>query len=169
MVNARVAWPTRGSPTRGQMQWIAQAALFLARNSDVGGALRVTGHEWCPEHFSKAGQLLIVCGQPGRRGLSRRCWTPEHSNPPLAARRAGSRRAHSYQKYVLVYILFHISRSSVTAKLTRVPEVAGRELARELARDARFSAAASSSASSFLVLRQQLGHSAGVPCRPFDK
>ena len=49
------------------------------------------------------------------------------------------------------------------------PEVAGRELARELARDARFSAAASSSASSFLVLRQQLGHSAGVPCRPFDK
>ena len=119
--------------------------------------------------FPKAGQLLVVCGQPGRRGLSRRCWTPEPRTPPSRRGRAGSRRAHSYQKYVLVYILFHISRSSATAKLTLVPEVAGRELARELARDARFSAAASSSASSFLVLRQQLGHSAGVPCRPFDK
>ena len=61
---------------------------------------------------------------------------------------------------------YHIRRSSATAKLTLVPEVAGRELARELARDARFSAAASSSASSFFVLRQQLGHSAGVPLRP---
>ena len=46
----------------------------------------------------------------------------------------------------------HIRRSSASAKLTRVPEVVGRELARELARDARFSAAASSSASSFLRL-----------------
>ena len=70
---------------------------------------------------------------------------------------------------VKIHTRSHIRRSSATAKLTRVPEVAGRELARELARDARFSAAASSSASSFLVLRQQLGHSAGVPCRPFDK
>ena len=70
---------------------------------------------------------------------------------------------------VKIHTRSHISRSSATAKLTLVPEVAGRELARELARDARFSAAASSSANSFFVLRQQFGHSAGVPCRPFDK
>merc|ERR1712138_97465 len=67
---------------------------------------------------------------------------------------------------VKIHTRSHIRRSSASAKLTLVPEVVGRELARELARDARFSAAASSSAISFLVLRQQLGHSAGVPLRP---
>ena len=44
---------------------------------------------------------------------------------------------------------------SAALRLTLVPGVAGRELARELARDARFSAMTASSTISFFVLRQQ--------------